>query len=122
MHSRYNPVIDGAIYRSSQPDAGDLRKVVQDLGIKSVVNPPRNAPRKKLVPALRTLPPHRLVSNFVTFPSGATFPTGPRPTAPVSWCNTWRAPHAHLLLHCKAGVDRTGLGRGDRARSQPGSR
>jgi protein tyrosine phosphatase (PTP) superfamily phosphohydrolase (DUF442 family) len=99
----FREVRTAGVYRSPQPDEDGLARTIQEYGIRTVV-------------CLRGDGDGKAATHRAALGTGATFRNVPmsatRPPRPETLLELWdvaaRAERP-LLLHCRAGVDRTGL-------------
>jgi tyrosine-protein phosphatase SIW14 len=104
-------VREGVLYRSGQPDLGDLKRLRDAYGVRTIVNLRRvdeqdgsDGPTFKE----ERVEAERLGMRFVHMPMDSDLPVDPKDIQRwlkiVNDKNNWP-----VLVHCKRGVDRTGL-------------
>jgi len=102
---------EGVLYRSGQPDLGDMRRLRDTYGIRTVVNLRReNEQDGRKGPSLdeERAEADRLGMRFIHMPLDGDKPVDPNAVA--RWLEIVQdKANAPILIHCKQGVDRTGL-------------
>ena len=108
FHSNLHTVIEGQVYRSAQPSAGDLEEWIRTLGLRSVVNlrgEKRVDHRRWLREEVATTERAGIEHVSIRMSAG-DLPSAPILRELVHAIDTEPRP---LLLHCKAGAERSGL-------------
>jgi len=101
----FHAVDEGVLYRSAQPTGGDLEMIVQKYGIKSVINlrganPGQNWYDNEVIVSEQ----YGLKRVDISMSAGSI----PHKPDLVSLHNAFRDLPRPMLVHCKAGADRTG--------------
>jgi protein tyrosine phosphatase (PTP) superfamily phosphohydrolase (DUF442 family) len=99
-------VVPGQIYRSAQPSAADLEALIRRLHLRSVLNLRGDAEEKRWYRAERRVSATTGVRLFTVHLSAKTLPPAQRLREVLDVLETAPRP---LLLHCKGGVERSGL-------------
>ncbi|MBN1341752.1 MAG: tyrosine-protein phosphatase [Phycisphaerae bacterium] len=107
----FRVVQDGVLYRSGQPDSDDLVRLRDAYGIRTIVNLRRtdeqNDDEGLSLKEERDIA-NRLGIHFYHLPMDGDMKVDPNTVR--KWLEIARAKENHpLLVHCKAGSDRTGL-------------
>jgi protein tyrosine/serine phosphatase len=98
----FHPVEEGRVYRSAQPDAASMRSWVEEHGIRTVVQLRGSDPTGELAEVIdhHDVEVVRIPLTAYRYPSRAQL---------VGLWDAFAAAEYPLLLHCRAGADRTGL-------------
>jgi len=107
----FGVVQEGVLYRSGQPDRRDLKRLRDAYGIRTIVNL-RRADEQDGAEGLslseERLAVEQLGLRFFHLPMDGDAKVDPNTVN--RWLEIAEAPENHpILIHCKAGVDRTGL-------------
>jgi len=101
----FHAVDEGVLYRSAQPTGGDLEMIVQKYGIKSVINlRGANAGQNWYDNELIVSEQYGLKRVDISMSAGSL----PNKPDLVSLLDAFRDLPRPMLVHCKAGADRTG--------------
>lgn len=106
LSGNFHTVIEGELYRSAQPSAASLESYVHRYGIKTVIN--LRGPEKKqswYTDEIATA--SRLGIEHVDFAMSATREVTPE--AAEKLVAIMRKAPKPILIHCKAGADRSGI-------------
>ncbi len=107
----FRVVDEGALYRSGQPDKRDLERLRDAYGVRSIVNLRRVDEQNEdegLSFDQERAEVERLGLRFFHLPMDGDADVDPDMVS--RWLAIARAPDNYpILIHCKAGVDRTGL-------------
>jgi len=107
----FSVVQDGVLYRSGQPDLGDMRRLRDTYGIRTVVNLRREKEQDgREGPSIdeERAEVDRLGMRHIHMPLDGDKPVDPNAVA--RWLEIVQdKANAPVLVHCKQGVDRTGL-------------
>jgi protein tyrosine phosphatase (PTP) superfamily phosphohydrolase (DUF442 family) len=106
LGQNFNPVVDGEIYRSAQLDAEDLASRVAEFGLASVVAVRAARPNKAWYQAEKSLADELGLPLVNLSLSADNMPSRQRLQALVAALDAAPRP---MLLHCRAGVERSGL-------------
>ncbi|CAN7575982.1 dual specificity protein phosphatase family protein [Rhizobium sp. LjRoot30] len=106
LSGNFHTVIDGELYRSAQPSAGQLETYVRDHGIRTVINLRGESVTAHWY-ADEIATAKRLNLNHIDFRMNASrrLTTGEADELVA----ILKAAPKPILIHCKAGADRTGL-------------
>ncbi|MFV3127270.1 dual specificity protein phosphatase family protein [Niveispirillum sp. KHB5.9] len=106
LTGNFHPVVEGALYRSAQPDPAALERYVRDYGIRTVVNLRGGNPDAGWYRAERAASQH-LGLTHIDFPMSAKRELTQEQAAQlVALLSKAERP---ILIHCQAGADRSGL-------------
>lgn len=106
LSGNFHTVIDGELYRSAQPTAGQLETYVHDHGIKTVINlRGESTGARWYVDEIAAA--KRLDINHIDFRMSAS--RGLSTDQAEALVAILRAAPKPILIHCAAGADRTGL-------------
>ena len=106
LTGNFHEVVPGRLYRSAQPDAHDLARIAAETGIRSVLNL-RGAQRGKPWYQAEIAESKALGLAHVDFKMSARRTLAPDEIAHLA--ETLSEMPQPLLIHCRAGADRTGL-------------
>lgn len=105
-HDNFHVVSAGQVYRSGQMSTSTLARVVQECGIKSILNLRGSSPEQDWYPAETNFAGQLGVRHFDFSLSAGREVSDPEIDAIMELVR--RAPKP-LLIHCNGGADRTGL-------------
>jgi protein tyrosine/serine phosphatase len=103
--TNFHTVVEGAVYRSAQPSAGDLRRWTARHGLKTVVNL-RGEQRPPIAEAQRRAAAELGLELIEIEFTAVEQPTLPGLRRLIAAIETAKQP---MLLHCRDGSDRTGV-------------
>jgi protein tyrosine/serine phosphatase len=108
LHSsgNFHPIVKGEAYRSAQPDGDDLRRWATNTGIRSVIN------LRGSHEGTPWYDEEVVVSNelgLTHYDFGMSASKGLDPARAATLITLLRDAPKPVLIHCKAGSDRTGL-------------
>ena len=106
FESNLMPVIEGQLYRSAQPEPDELRRWVETLGLRSVVNLRGERGGDGWLRRERDLATSLGVAHYDLHLDADRMPPAPRMRELVKILDGAPRP---LLFHCKGGVERSGL-------------
>jgi len=106
FESNLMPVVEGQVYRSAQPSAAELGRWIETLGIRSIVNLRGEVGGARWLPEERRVAASLGVVHFDVHLNADRMPSAPRLREVVKILDGAPRP---LLLHCKGGVERSGL-------------
>ncbi len=106
LTNNFHAVIDGKIYRSSQLPAVVLQKVLDDYGIRSVVNLRGPYPKAQWYQDELAITRHRAVAHYDAHLPAHGIPTWQQLNSVLTILKNAPRP---ILIHCRQGADRTGL-------------
>lgn len=101
----FRVVIPGSIYRSAQPSLIDIDEYEQKYGIKSLLNLRGFKTKGEIKLALDYSKAHGIETHSVQM-SASRLPSVEKLNSAIEFINNSPKP---LLIHCRQGVDRTGL-------------
>lgn len=106
LNNNFHPVVSGEVYRSAQPNAAQLTEYRDAYGIRSVINLRGIAPRAHWY-RQEVTQSEALGLNHYDFPMSARHELTAEQARQLA--TLMRDAPKPLLIHCKAGSDRTGL-------------
>jgi protein tyrosine/serine phosphatase len=104
-HANFHVVVDGEVYRAGQMNAGQLARVIQNYQIKSIVNLRGQSTADWYQGEMETA--EKFGVRHYDFALSASREVSGEQMAEI--IQTLRAAPKPVLIHCKAGADRTGL-------------
>lgn len=107
LRNNLHEVLPKAVYRSAQLSEGSLRYLIEEQGIKTIINLRGNpSPQDEMLWAEKNLAAHYQLT-FYSLPLRAHEPISPEHLKTlIQLLETAPRP---LLIHCQGGADRTGL-------------
>ncbi len=106
INDNFHTVVAGELYRSNQPNAGDLARYVERHGIRTVINLRGVRPDKPWYP-IEVAEAKAAGVKLVDFHLSASRDVDT--TRMQQLISVMRDAKKPLLIHCKAGADRSGL-------------
>ncbi len=106
VSGNFHTVIDGELYRSAQPSPSELEAYVRQHGIRTVINL-RGPEGRKSWYETEVATAKRLGLNHVDFAMSSTRDVTPEKAAKL--VAIMRDAPKPILIHCKAGADRSGI-------------
>lgn len=102
---RYGEVDSGALYRSPQPNEEQLEKAISEYGIKTIINLRGENPDEKwFQKEKKVADKHGVLLVNISMSARSL----PHRSNLIKLLDTFRDAPKPILVHCKAGVDRTG--------------
>lgn len=101
----FHTVVEAKVYRSAQPTPEHLRRWASDHGIKTVINLRGNETRDPVVQEIATCRKLGLAYHCIRLPNYVH----PERGKMIRLVDTIAAAEKPVLIHCRAGADRTGI-------------
>ncbi|MCK6440373.1 MAG: tyrosine-protein phosphatase [Planctomycetes bacterium] len=104
--TNFHVVEEGKVYRSAQPDIDDLRQWIDQYGLRSVVRLRGGGPEDDDYEESYRPTVEKSIAFYHIPMSSSRFP---KKKELVRLCEVFETAEYPILIHCKAGADRTGL-------------
>ena len=98
--------VDDTLYRSSQPNEFEIQHMKKQINLTDIFNVSDNSPA--VATGNEMLTTERLGINYHSIPSRTEKPVWEKIKGFVDSVNNLKKNNAKVLVHCNAGVDRTG--------------
>ena len=106
MNNNFHTVVEGQVYRSNQPNEGDIQRYAKEHGIRTVINL-RGENLHKEWYNIAAADAKEAGVKLVNFKMSAK--RGLTPERSRELIEVMRKAEKPVLIHCKAGADRSGL-------------